>query len=512
MLLIMAAGCTDNDKMSGVLEMIPADADFVAVGSFKTIIESAGGSVDGSQVELPDYITGKMSENDTEEYEEFKSLLKKTNVDLNACALTINYEGGDAFFVMAMNDEEEFVNAIESEDFTEKETENGATFYAKRTHDSDNDDYDKFAYLAVKNGLVLGTPEVRSYNVAKVTDEMKRMIEEAEKKSFAGTAFGDYITSGNAAGIAVRVPDEAKDIMKKAGIAGEMLNMYEGVVCMKSDLTDNSAKVSMKWFDEEGKEKDFESMNKFMNLNAKINADALSYMGPDEFFIYAASIKDANWDEYLNMLSEVARMKSSEKTILLIAKSYLEKIDGTVALGFGLKNGMQSFFKIDKGKDIVNEMSATIVCELEEGKAEGIMNDIKTLLDQQSMPYNSEDDGISMTLPDGSGSVYLGAKDDILVLSNHKIEKSDNPVVDNIDFDNYIFASGVYLSKDNPLMKDLGVKNDVKMEITVGGKSLETNMTLEMEGESSTGIIEKIIKTVIGIAEESEKLTQKRYK
>ena len=41
--MLMAASCSDNSKMKGLLEQVPADADVVLVGSVKTVLESAGG-------------------------------------------------------------------------------------------------------------------------------------------------------------------------------------------------------------------------------------------------------------------------------------------------------------------------------------------------------------------------------------------------------------------------------------------------------------------------------------
>ncbi len=511
LLLVMAAACSGDAKMTGLLEKVPANADFVAVGNLKTVIESAGGSVEEGKIKLPAYVADKMKEaTETEEYKDFEAFLKKSGADIDACAITINFYEKLPTVIFALNDEEKFVNAIKGEDFKMKEVKDGVTFYAKATYESEY--YTRYCYLAIKDGYVYCHPEVNKERENQTVRAIERLIEEADDASFAGTSFSDYITSGNAAGIAVRVPGELKSTMRDAGIPGDMPDLYEGVVCFKGDLTENAATFSMKWFDEEGNEKDLGALSKFMDMSAKINTDALAYMGADEFIVYAAGLKDVNWDNYIDMMSEAARMSRSDKAMLTIVKSYLEKIDGTVAVGFGLKNGVASISQLEQGEGVAKEASLTIVCEVKSGKATGLISDLKRVLDQYNVDYNDKSGGLSFTLPGGNGSIYLEAKDDILVLSNNKIkDDNNNPVVENVSFGNYIAAAGVYLSKDNPLMKDLKVKNDVKVAFTIDGQTLETTMTLEMDGDNSTGIIGKFVKAIISATEQIEKIMEERY-
>ena len=75
MLLFLATSCFNNSKTKNLLDQIPADLDIVVVGDAKTIIESAGGTIEESQIILPSYLTDEMSNSDLNEYDKLKSFL-----------------------------------------------------------------------------------------------------------------------------------------------------------------------------------------------------------------------------------------------------------------------------------------------------------------------------------------------------------------------------------------------------------------------------------------------------
>ncbi len=494
---------------------MPADADFVAVGNFKTIIESAGGSLEEGKFTLPSFAKDKMKDvTDDEDYQVAVKFLKKCGADVDACAVTGNFYDNVPVFIVALNDEEKFVAALKSEGFSLKETEEGVAFYALMTYESTySAEYNDYCYVGVYDGFAYAIADVSKENANKTMRIVKNMIDESAETSFADTPFCDYITSGNAAGIAIRMPGEVKSELKENGVSGDMLDMYGGVVCFKGDLTKNVATFSMKCFDEEGNEKDMTAMKKYIDLSAKISADALAYMGKDEVLVYAASIKDVNWDDYLDMVAEVSGMRRSERAALIMAKSYLEKLNGTVAMGLGVKNGMQSFTDIeDDQQSALTEVSVTMVCEVKEGKANGLINDIKALLDAQNLAYSKTSDGLAILMPgEGSSKFYISAKDDILIMSNQKIAADNNPVVKNVNFGDYFAAGGLFLSKNNALMKDFGIKNDLKVSVGVDGETLETTAVIEMEGDDQAGIIGTLIKAAFKVADKLDEISRAKY-
>lgn len=509
MLLFLATSCFNNSKTKNLLDQIPADLDIVVVGDAKTIIESAGGTIEESQIILPSYLTDEMSNSDLNEYDKLKSFLKNSGIDVNACAIAGNYsDGNPMIIVFAVQDQDKFTRAIEDLDFREKDTEDGVTYY-RYSRDSDYD-YKKFKYIAIKDAY--------GYYIEDWTDDdrplmraLRSFIEDAAENSFGSTPFSKFTTAGNAAGMALKIPRELRQELRKTGIPNNIAELYEGFICLNGNLSDNTAEINMKWFSENGQEKRAEDFGNFMDLSAKINPKALSYIGKDEFLVYAASIKDMDWDNYMDMIEETAHFSRSDRAALSVIKSYLERIDGTIAIGTGLTNGIQSIANLSQGKNVLNEFALSLIFETKPGKAKGIINDLKGLMESQQIEFEDNNDGFSLTIPDKNEPIYVEAQDNIIILSTHKIKNNNhNATIEKIDFTNYTAAIGFVLDKNNQLMKDLEIDQNLAMAFSADAQTLEFSLSLSIDGEeSSAGVIAKLAKTFLGIISQEEKLEKK---
>ena len=309
-----------------------------------------------------------------------------------------------------------------------------------------------------------------------------------------------------------KIPSELRQKIRKAGIPNSIAELYEGFICLNGNLSDNTAEINMKWFSENGQEKRAEDFANFMDLSAKISRQALSYIGKDECLVYAASIKDMDWDSYMDMLAETARLSRSDRASLSIIQAYLEKIDGTIALGTGLTNGIQSIANLSQGKNVLNEFALSLIFETKPGKAKGIINDLKGLMESQQIEFEDNNDGFSLTIPDKNEPIYVEAKDNIIILSTHKIKNNNhNTTIEKIDFTNYTAAIGFVLDKNNQLMKDLEIDQNLAMAFSADAQTLEFSLSLSIDGEeSSAGVIAKLAKTFLGIISQEEKLEKKR--
>lgn len=505
MLLLLATACSNNSKMSKLLDQMPADADMVAVGDIKTVIESAGGTVDGSQVTLPSYLTDGLSNSELNDIDDLKSYLKNSGIDINVCAICGNYSDWNPTIVFTLQDVDKFKKSIEDADFREKDTEEDITFYSKITFEGY--DSNRFNCIAIKDNYAFFVEDWQESD-RDVFKNMKRFIDDANEKSFGSTEFSKFITSGNAAGVALRIPRELRQEIRNSGMPNNLAEMYEGVICLSGNLSDNAFDIDMKWYTEDGKEKKAEDFGNLMNFSATINPQALSYMNEDEFLIYAASIKDMNWDNYMEMLEESLHLSRSDKATLTIIKSYLERIDGTVAIGTGVTNGIESIANLSKGQNFMNEFAMTMVCETKPGKAKSIVNDFKGLLDSQEIGYEDTADGFSLIIPGESEPIHVEAKEDMLILSNHDIHSSNNnPTVEKVNFADKMAAMAITLDRNNPLMKDLNVDQDLTMSFSVEPESMEMNLNLTVDGgDSSVGVIGKVAKIILNLVQQSEKL------
>lgn len=522
-LVLAVTACSENSGMKNMLECIPENTDLVVVGNVKTIVESAGGkidnggfvngikqsfglSADGSTVELPSYITDNLTGKDENKIEEIQEFLKDGGIDVNACALAFNYEDPEPTVILSILNEEGFIKAIKDNDYDHEKEKDGIEFYKKTMYASEYGSEENF--IAIYKGYAYFLPEVWSGSDFDAVKHLRRFISDAGDKSFASTKFADYITSGNAVGLSAKMPKRLRDELVRGGMPKRMADMYDGVVCMKSNLDSEAATVSVKFFDKDGSEKLNELAKAYCNTEATINPKALSYLGDDEVLVTAVACKDMKWDKYFDDMFKDYEI--FDRTELSLIKAYLEKFDGTVAFGIGVRDGIRSFGRVDANESLfMQEIPFTLVCETRAGKAQSVIGDLKALLDKQGVSYSNASDGIRVDVPETTFSFYLEAKGDMLVLSNHKIKSNnDNPTVSSVTADKSSAFFALVLNKDNALMEQLGVENTLQVLATADAKTFETSMTIRMDGDEGDGIIGKIAKAIMGMVDNEQELSR----
>lgn len=494
-LAFLLTACSGNSNMNALLEKLPANSDIVVVGDIKTVVESAGGKVEGSKVQLPESLQDE-ADRDMKKAIDF---LYGSGIDATSCALAYNYEDKYPTFVFAIDKEEDFVKAIKDEDFDKDKEDNGVTYYE---NESDH------AYIAIADGYAY-------YTIVRYDDNgqknLRKLIEKAAEEPFAKTPQADYITDGNAVGASIKWPKEMVRLAEVAGVPDELKKLYKGYLCIKSDLQAEEAIVSTKVFDSAGKEIDVTKLSEYMNLESTIDTKALAYLDKDEFLVYAVSLKDVKWDKLLgDAMTSASGMSGTEWAVV---KSYLEKFEGTVAMGIGLRDGINSFMKINGG-DVVafKEIPFTAVAQTKPGKATALINDLKELLSREGLEFATTASGISVKKPQSDISINMEAKGDMIILANHEIkETSGNPVVKAIDFSKHIGIVALVLNKDNKLVSDLGLEGGIQILATSNVKTGESTLSLKMEGDKNTGVLSKLIKATMTMSKKYEKAERDYY-
>ena len=493
--MLMAASCSDNSKMKGLLEQVPADADVVLVGSVKTVLESAGGKLENSQIILPAFISDNLSQGEKKDFDEANVFLKDSGIDPEACAVIGTEEHGNGILVFSISDKDKFLKAIEAKGY-KKDSEtgdvvaysmlSGISYYYFVVNDT-------YAYYPIDGVWVESDFKPIPY--------LRTMIEKAGQSNFADTQFGDYILEGNVGGLAFRLPKSVKE-RKLNDVPAEVKDLLDGVFCLRGNLTDDKCTVELGMFEKDGSQYDVEKLKKYLNVNASISEDALAMLGKDEFVVYAVSLKDFNWSNYLDLMSSATSMSRFERARMNAFTGYLEKIDGTAALGFGVKNGIESFNNMND-RSMLTQMSATLVVETKEGKAKQLVEDMKGLLEQLRVPFSETDDGFSIkTAQIGlEGDISVRHDGDIIALANHPIAKDNaNKVVKAFDITDCLFAICVALDKDNKLLRDVSIDSDVNMALMVKSGNLNSSLTIEIKGgDSKEGVIAKAAKIILAL-------------
>lgn len=507
--ILLATGCGSNN-LAELLEHVPADADFVITGDIKTILESAGGKAEGSEVKMPDYIGTMQSDRDAREMEKDLQWLKNSGIDVTSGAVVfLKYQDRAPFIVFAITDKDKLKKALEVEGFNENDKVDDVDIYVKKD-EGEYGSYTRNSYVAIDGGYGYWIPDVWSDD-DKGMKMIKQYLLSLSNNTMASTDIADYVSEGNVAGMIAKLPSELRREMAKAGVPEEMANLYSGYVCINSKLDGDEAEARLKLFDENGKAKTTEDWNKMMDIKAKIDPEALAYMSPEESLIYAVSMKNINWDKYMDQFDSSGRLSRQDKSFLTIVKSYLEKFDGTVAIGVGLKNGKASIEAIDRGEKVLDHLPVTIVAQTKEGKAASLIKDIKSLLgNQNELFYTSTSNGLRLTLPKEAGTLWLEAKDNMLILSTLPVKKSSNPVAEHVNFQDYIFAAALHLGKDNALMRDFDIKNDLTATLAFDAEEGELVLKVKMTGEGETGLIERFVRSVIGMGKKYEQMREER--
>lgn len=507
--ILLATGCGSNN-LAELLEHVPADADYVITGDIKTILESAGGKAEGSEVKMPDYIGTMQSDRDAREMEKNLQWLKNSGIDVTSGAVVfLKYQDRAPFIVFTITDKDKLKKALEVEGFNENDKVDDVDIYVKKD-EGEYGSYTRNSYVAIDGGYGYWIPDVWSDD-DKGMKMIKQYLLSLSNNTMASTDIADYVSEGNVAGMIAKLPSELRREMAKAGVPEEMANLYSGYVCINSKLDGDEAEARLKLFDENGKAKTTEDWNKMMDIKAKIDPEALAYMSPEESLIYAVSMKNINWDKYMDQFDSSGRLSRQDKSFLTIVKSYLEKFDGTVAIGVGLKNGKASIEAIDRGEKVLDHLPLTIVAQTKEGKAASLIKDIKSLLgNQNELFYTSTSNGLRLTLPKEAGTLWLEAKDNMLILSTLPVKKGSNPVAEHVNFQDYIFAAALHLGKDNALMRDFDIKNDLTATLAFDAEEGELVLKVKMTGEGETGLIERFVRSVIGMGKKYEQMREER--
>ena len=505
--VVLSMSCSDNAKMKNLLENIPDNADVVYVGNVKTVLESAGGKIENSQIVLPEYITNEMASGDTKEYDEMNDFLKDSGIDLEACALMYSFKKNVPVMLFALEDNDKFVKAIKDKEFEKDTEENDVTIYV-----NPEKGYGDPKYIAINGSCAYMLQADKDVDAVRY---LQRIIEDADENNYAGTPYGDYILDANGGGLAFKLPAEVKaELRNKGTLTPETEVILNAVYCMRGELTSNKGTLECKVFPKDGEEFDVDKLAKMVDLSSTVSDKALKFLGNQENMVLAMSLKNANWDELSNLIATTSRLSRAEKAQMNAVFSYLEKIDGTVAYGFGMTQGIESYINIDKGQEVLKQFSTTIVVETKEGKAKQLIEDMKGFMEQMRVPFKEDATGFSIDLTDQGmgGKVYVKNVDNFIVLANHEIKESnDNPLVKSADFDGCVAALYVGMNSGDKLSKDLDVKDNMLLGICCKPKDGTAYVTLEVDGNSDSGVIEKFAKIIINSKNKLQAKAEEAY-
>ncbi|MCD8304994.1 MAG: hypothetical protein LUC86_09270 [Prevotellaceae bacterium] len=491
--LFAVTSCTRQNKERELLGQIPDDVDMVVEGDVRAILESAGFKVDGQAVQFPAYVKDALDEDAAREAEELRAFLKRSGVELEACAVAMYYKDEHPVVVLSLSDAGKFRKAIKGEGFELEQESEGVEYYKKLVFESTYDpSYNDYGYVALSGQYAYWIDRVWAGGSG--LDPIKalgRMVSEAKQSPFSKTGYAKYISSGNAAGAAFRIPQGVRRDMRDKGFPLRLVEALDGVLCLKADISEGEARLSMSFYGEDGSPKKAEDLAPSLDLGAKVNPEALKYMNADESLVCALSLKGVDWDDCLSTMAAVAELDRGQQAMLAAVASCLGELEGTVAVGIGLNSLSPSW---------ESNVPVTLVCETKEGKAEELLGDLKAMLEALGVDYEGTSSGLALSLP-RVGKLYAEAEGDVLVFSNRSISKAGgNPTVQSVDFGGSIGTAAIVLGKESPLLSDLGLDEGLRLTCSSDAEAQETSLVLAMDGDEGTGIVERIARACLQLA------------
>lgn len=501
--MVMLLSCSDNDKKAdGVLDCIPANADLVIVGNINKIAESAGGSVKNSQIVLPKDVMEHLGTRNTSILQKINRLLNGSHVNTEACALFASYENEQPVVVLSINDAILFTDAIKALKYKKIKADCNMDIYARKIQAGADGNPDCHNYVALNGNYAYIIENVQKNTNFSPAGYLQKIYEDARKNSFAETAYGKYISEDCTIGVAMANTANIKKSLKKTGmLSGSVSILDKCIVCLRGNLLADKCIVDIQLFDHDGNEMRADSLVPFMNNSSTISKKALAFLDAKESVAYAISLKDVEWDKYMDMISEAAELSRSDRAQLNAVLNYLENIDGTVAASFSTNNGINSILNIYMGKDLLSQFSATIVAETKEGKAKRLLEDLKGLLEGMSIHFDETDCEISvntafMGMP---GTVYAKSKDDVLIVANHPIkENNDNIFIKDKNLTESRFALYAKLDKEDKLASELNINDNVTAAFYCRPDMMSAFMVIEIGSgtDANTGIISRLLNMV----------------
>lgn len=477
-LSMLMGSCGEQGAEHSILRQVPADADMVATLNPRAVIESAGGSVADGKLTLPDFITAEMSHRKRESFNTFFKLASDASIDLDICAMFayITRRDVEPVAVARFTDRSALEKVLSDNGFDPVEAPDGLTAYSDR------------------DNTMLLTDDYLYFSGEADAGELAGFVAAARKSDMASTPMGRAISeTANDAALAMRFPAEITDEFPVA-------DLFEGsVMCVIANLSADDLTAHIKWLDADGHPFNADELGIFKSAPGTIGRDALRYLGEKEQMVYACNVKGIDWDLLFNDYL-LPSMPRSERAAAVMVKSTIEKLDGTIAIGLGLTDGLSSIAALNRGVGIGSQLSATVVVEFADDAAASTLGDLTSLILAAGVPYESTADGIRVDVPGAGLSVYAEARGSYLVISTNPVSRSGgNEAADRSHMADYVGAFALALPSTDAIMRDLKLHCDVEMYGVSTVDPTEGKMVVSIKDGTDRKFLEKFFRLILDI-------------
>ena len=332
---------------------------------------------------------------------------------------------------------------------------------------------DEYVLIAAEERFVYrGSPSTPDEKV-----KFAHLYASAKRNPFGRSVYcGALETKGDLFGY-YEIPRNTRGALMAAGVPSEMLTVLEGAVVFDGTAEGPALEARMWLVSPEGEKRTFGSYLPFsLDTSARISKDALAYMGPNISLVAASALKDVNWEEFTNMLNNSKSLSFQQRAMLLMMRPYLEKIDGTVAVGLGVS--------LTKGQNLTSiafdpsNLMGTVAIETVSGQAAALSSQIKELIKMAGLATIDTKNGFSCSLPGVDVALSVETRGRLILLSTRPLVSGGNqsPALSVIPFADYISAVALSLPAESPLFDMLpsgAERQDVSLGLGLDAKKSE---------------------------------------
>jgi hypothetical protein len=482
--LCVVTSCSDKHAQLAILQQIPTDVDVAWVGNITAITESFGSYADSTSAApsemylVADYLKG------------WQEMLQYDGVEQSYAASLLSYTDAQPVNLYALTDSAAYRAAIAADGFTFVKNFSGLSLYAKEVGTGLDLVLRSNRYVAFNAAYAYWVNEVDARGGFNFERTASTLVESAGQQSVADTKWAECFAAGDAGGALFRLPGGLQNSLQGADVPDVLRQLAGDRMFLSAQLSQSTATVRMRWVDAEGQTVLFDAMKPYYDNTATLDGSVLRRLRSDESLVYATALKDVDWGACFDLFAQAGGLSRAERRSLLMAQPFLANIQGTVALGVGVRKGLQPLIRQE---DVPAELlSATLVIETESAeKAAAVMKDLKRLLSTVQLRWVDLPTGFKLQAPQLQTTFYAEAAENCLVFSNQPLDDAaaDGKELPNIACEKYSTLLALTLGRNDVLMKEYDLNRDVQLSFTCEPQGAESALKLELTGNEPGGVL-----------------------
>lgn len=402
------SSCSSKD----MLDLIPADIDFVAVGNPEQFIKNAGFEVTATDIKGPSELKAALNSIPNKERETLTALY--SSIDAKRMVV-MGYIAAspEVVALVKVTDKDKFGSTLRSDMNADRSTVKGFDVYELGYR----------SYIVVDGSYAYISGASSADDVAAMVNKFINRAKDKDITSVASVT--EYISGNNTLNIVCNMTPLAELISSSAynymdtnsaiALSASVPYLKGNWLSISADYAGSSLTVKSLLFNQEsGKKVEYPGLK-------KIDTDALKLLPADAVAAVACGVDNQALRKQLSALQPMVANNPITKELI----KHIGNIDGTIAMGMGISNEQQL---IEVYRNDPTALNNTIVAGMLPGKAEEFKTFIANAANLSGLTV--ENQGAMTVITDKNVKVYVMVKGNDLIISNSStVEETNNNLI-----------------------------------------------------------------------------------